>query len=132
MLLIDANLFLARDNTRDVHHLRAIELWEEIERGDYDSPFTTDYVFNEVVGVTFRKLGKERAIKLGEHLLKSIPTITIDGPMLRDAWNFFTQTELNLNVVDCTHLVAMKLANTISIATFDREFQKIKGITVIT
>ncbi len=72
MLFIDANVFLAYYNVRDVNHTRAVRLWGKLESGKYGDYFTSDYVFNEVVGVTFRKFGKESAVVLGKHILKNI------------------------------------------------------------
>lgn len=131
MLLIDANVFLAFDNIDDVHHQRALNLLAEIESGKYGDYFITDYVFNEVIGVTFRKLGQEKACKLGNNILQSTLLFNIDEHLLAEAWKVFTKTELALSLVDCTNVVAMDLVNTISIATFDQEFKKIKELNVI-
>jgi len=131
MLFIDANIFLAGDNLRDVHHNKAVELWKEIETGQYGNYFTTDYVFNEVMGVTGRKFGKERAVLLGEHILRSIFILNVDEHMLAQAWKIFSTTELHLNMTDCTHIAVMKASSVLFIATFDKEFTKISWMEVI-
>ncbi len=131
MIFIDANIFLAYDNQLDVHHTRAVKLWEEIESGKYEEGFISDYVFNEVVGVTFRKFDKERARMLGKNILKSMVLLNIDEHMLTEAWTIFRKTQLGLNLVDCTNLVALKAVSTIYIATFDEEFKNVSGIVVI-
>lgn len=131
MIFIDANLFLAYDNSRDVHHSRAMKLWKEIEANKYGQCFTSDYVFNEVVGVTLRKFGKERARLLGQYILKSIFMLNIDDHILLEAWELFLNTKLDLNLVDCTNLIAVKIADSKFIATFDKEFKKAAGFVVI-
>lgn len=128
MLLVDANVFLAYANNEDVHHARAIHLLSAVEKGKYGVLFTTDYVFNEVVGVTFRKRGKEQSVKIGETILKSTVILNIDDHQLQEAWRLFTKTQLKLNLVDCTNLIAMKIANTDTIATFDEEFKKVANV----
>ncbi len=128
MIFIDANIFIAYDNEKDVHHHQAKSLFEQIENGKYDHYFTTDYVFNEVVGVTLRKHGKERAIILGNQILESIFIINIDDHLLKQAWNLFNRSDLKLSLVDCTNLIVCKTANTQFIATFDKEFDKIEGL----
>lgn len=125
MLLVDANIFLAYENKDDVHHARATDLLNKIQGGMYGPWFITDYLFNEVVGVTFRKFGKERAVAIGEGLLKSAIILFIDEHQLQDAWKFFAGTTTRLNVVDCTNLIALKIANTNTIATLDEEFKKV-------
>lgn len=131
MIFIDANIFLAYDNLSDTNHKRALKIFEELESGKFGDYFTSDYVFNEIVGVTFRKKGKERAVLLGEQVLKSVLIITIDDHFLKEAWKIFSATKLNLNLVDCTNLVAMKIAGAEFIATLDKEFIQVKGVEVI-
>lgn len=131
MLFIDANIFLALDNLRDVQHNKATELWKEIETGKYENYFTTDYVFNEVMGVTYRKFGKERAVLLGESILRSIFIFHVDEHLLAAAWKIFSATKLGLNMTDCTHIAVMEATSVVAIATFDKEFTKVKEIQVI-
>ena len=131
MILIDANIFLAYDNLNDVNHTRALKILKEIESGKFGDFFTSDYIFNEVVGVTFRKKGKDRAVLLGEQILKSFLIINIDDHLLKEAWKIFSKTKLNLNLVDCTHLAAMKIIYVELIATLDKEFMNVPEIQVI-
>lgn len=131
MIFIDANIFLAYDNLNDANHKRALKIWGEIESGKFGDYFTSDYVFNEIVGVTFRKKGKERAVLLGEQVLKSILMINIGDHLLKKAWKIFFATKLNLNLVDCTNLAAMKIAGAELIATLDKDFIKADGVKVI-
>ena len=131
MIFIDANIFLAGDNLNDVNHTRALKILKEIESGKFGDYFTSDYVFNEIIGVTFRKKGKNRAVLLGEQILKSILMINIDDHLLKETWKIFSNTKLNLNLVDCTHLAAMKIINVELIATFDKEFMNMLEIQVI-
>ena len=131
MIFIDANIFLAYDNLNDVNHTRASKILKEIESGKFGDFFTSDYIFNEVVGVTFRKKGKDRAVLLGEQILKSFLIINIDDHLLKEAWKIFSNTKLNLNLVDCTHIAAMKIINVELIATLDKEFMNMPEIQVI-
>ena len=131
MIFIDASFFLAYENVADVHHKKAAVLWNEIISGKFENYVTSDYILNEVVGVTFRKFGKERAVKFGEHILKTIFMINIDDHLLKESWKIFSKTELKLNLVDCTNLIAAKMADAEFIATFDNEFNKIDNIKVI-
>lgn len=131
MIFVDANIFLAYDNTKDAHHQKAFKILLEIGQGLHGRPFTSDYVLNEVVGVTFRKKGKERAVFIGEQIMKSFLIINNDDHILKEAWELFRRTESNLNLVDCTNVIVTHLAKAGKIATFDEEFNKIKSIEVI-
>ncbi len=111
--------------------MRAIECWQALETGKYGPLFTSDYIFNEVIGVTTRKVGKKHAIIIGEKIIASIFIINIDDHLLRNAWDFFVKTKSAFNLVDCTTVVTTQLGSMEYIATFDKEFEKIKEITVI-
>ncbi|MBI2667028.1 type II toxin-antitoxin system VapC family toxin [Candidatus Woesearchaeota archaeon] len=130
MIFIDANIFLAYDNKDDVQHKKAIAIWKEIEEGMFGRPITSDYILNEVVGVTFRKKGKQKALVLGEGIFKSMVIVNIDEHLLSEAWKFFSATELSLNLVDCTNVVVTKTVGAEHIATFDKEFQKLKTLNI--
>ncbi len=131
MIFIDANIFIACDNKDDVHHNRAQKLFQEIENGKYGHYFTSDYIFNEVVGVTFRKLGKERARVLGTQIIHSIPMINVDDHLLKQSWNAFSESNSKLNLVDFTNVTICKIAKAENIATFDKEFLKEGDLKVI-
>ncbi len=131
MIFIDANVFLAYDNKDDVHHNLAHQLFQEIEQGKYGHYFTSDYVFNEVVGVTFRKLGKERASIVGKMIIDAISLVNIDDHLLKQAWNFFLENDSKLNLVDCTNIIICKITKAENIATFDKEFSKVKELKVV-
>ena len=131
MIFIDANIFLSYYNEDDVHHNKAIKIFKEIDEGKYGDSLTSDYVFNEVVGVTFRKKGKEKALKLGNKILNTIFMINIDINEIRTAWDFFNKNQLTFNLVDCTNISIMNKLEIKNIATFDKEFKKVKKIKVI-
>jgi len=130
MIFIDANVFLSYDNCDDVHHARALDVWAKIASGTFGECFTSDYVLNEVVGVTLRKRDKRRAVTLGRQILHSILVVNVDDHILKRAWRLFTSTKLNLSLVDCTNIVVMEMVSSASIATFDKAFHK-AGVPVV-
>jgi len=130
MILLDANVFIAFENKEDVHHQRAQEIFEGIDAGKLGKAFTTDYVFNEVIGVIYRKRGKERATAFGDYMRASVCIFVVDEHILSESWDFFKKTKLTLNFVDCTIVTVAGITNAISIATFDKEFSKVENINV--
>ncbi len=131
MIFIDANIFIAYDNIDDVHHKSAKNIFQNIDEGMYGDPISSDYVFNEVVGVVYRKFGKERALIIGEFLIASVVLLPIHDHMINESWALFKHSPFSLNLVDCSHLIAMKSTKITSIATFDKEFLKIPTIQTI-
>src|SRR3989338_4258969 len=122
MILIDASVFLAYDNVDDVHHLRAVLIMQNVEKGIYGNYFTSDHILQEVVGVTFRKKGKERALLLGNQIFKTMFLFNITDHTLKEGWGYFADTKYSLSLVDCTSIVLCKKSKVEYIATFDKEF----------
>ena len=131
MIFVDASLFLAYYGTKDVLHKNAKELWPKIESDVYGPTFTSDYVFNEVVGVVRRKVGKEAACILGNQIKETTVIVNIDNHMFEESWRLFNKTETELSLVDCSSIIVCTLAKTKHIATFDKEFKKIEEIEVV-
>ncbi|HSU72994.1 MAG TPA: PIN domain-containing protein [Candidatus Binatia bacterium] len=128
MIVLDASVALGLANSTDVHHARAKTLLSELQ-SDGSRLLLTDYVFNEIIGVMLRKVGKKKAMAFGEYLLQSTFIAHTDGAMLKDAWSLFTKTTLGLSLVDCALVVTAKRAHAKGIATFDNEFKR-AGIAV--
>lgn len=131
MIFVDASFFLAYDNINDIYHGKSVKLFLDIEAEKYGPYFTSDYILNEVIGVTLRKAGKKRALIIGNQILKSVIVLNIDDHILIEGWRLFSQTKFNFNLVDCTSIVAMKIANAKYVATFDKEFKLVKDIKVV-
>src|SRR3989344_9451196 len=126
MIFVDANIFIAHQNKEDVHHKRALEIMKDIENQSYGPAFISDYVFNEVVGITCRKKGKSDAVLAGEKMKRSMSIFNIDEHVLENAWNFFQETAFNFNLVDCTNINIVRTMEVEYIATFDKEFLKME------
>lgn len=131
MIFIDASVFVAFGNEKDVHHKRALQLFEEIEQGKYGLHFTSDYVFNETVGVINRKVSREKAIVLGDYIKESTLIINITNEVLDLTWATFKESQDKLSLVDWSIVTVMDLEKIEFLATFDKEFLKIKTIKVI-
>ena len=118
-ILLDASFLVALENTDDIHHKRARELWESLAN---EQKVISDYVFDEIIGVTLRKVGKDRARILGGRIIETVPLLMIDKELFKEAWELFKKE--NLSFTDCTLVVLAKLGK-LSIATFDKELRKV-------
>jgi len=116
-ILLDACFLLAYDNEADIHHQKARSMWKEFKDQQI---FISDYVFDEIMGVTRRKLGHERATIIGDHILQTIPLIMIDNHLFKESWQLFKKEKLSFT--DCTIIVLARLGK-LSIATFDKELR---------
>ena len=130
-ILVDASVFYAFFNVKDIFHIPAQKIMKEIIEHKYGVGLITDYLFDEIVTVAMRKLDKEKAIQLGNNILSSELFLEpIDDETFRQAWILFQSTS-HLGFTDCTNLAFMKLFGITKIATFDKAFKNVKGIEVI-
>ena len=130
-VLLDTSFIIAFDNERDVHHKNAAIIWNKIAKMDYGQYFISDHIFDEVIGVSLRRIGKEKTLGLCNKIIKSIPIINVDNQLFKESWNLFKESNLNLSFTDCTNIILTRLFKSNKIASFDEDFNKIKGIEVI-
>jgi predicted nucleic acid-binding protein len=129
-IIIDAGIFCAYGNQKDIHHKKAVRIMSEIAKNTYGVETTTDYIMDEVLGVISRKISREKAIEVGDEIWNSMPVTCIDDHLFVKAWFLFKKSK-NLSLTDCTILSLMKQCNIEYIATFDKAFKKIKRIKIV-
>ncbi|MDE1767021.1 MAG: type II toxin-antitoxin system VapC family toxin [Thaumarchaeota archaeon] len=110
-----------------------MRILRDIAEKKYGTAFITDYVFNETVTVSMirmKDLGKVR--RIGNYLLDSLKLIRVEEDVFLDAWRIFqSQKGTRLGFTDCTTIAAMGHNGTNNIATFDKDFTKMNGISCI-
>jgi len=133
MIFLDTSFIIAFYNTRDENHVKAKNMIPDIVNSKYGPLYTSDYVFDETVTVAFVRLRNlRRAIRIGEYLRKSVGLIEVASQNFEDAWRIFKkQKETDFSFTDCTSISIIKRMNIRNIATFDRDFLKLKEVNVI-
>ena len=133
MIFLDTSVIVAYQNTDDARHADALKLFSELEKGSYAGGLVTDYIVLETVTVVKRLMGHEAAVETGEALLGAGDiTVMRSTRLFPHAWREFrARAGTGLSFVDASSLAAMKLAGVNRIASFDREFRKVKGIEVM-
>ena len=133
MIFLDSSVIVAYRNQDDANHADALRLFSELQKGRYAGGLVTDYIVLETVTVVKRLMGHEAAVETGEALLGAGDiTVMRSTQLFPHAWREFkARSTTGLSFVDASNLAAMKLAGVTRIATFDREFRKIKGIEVV-
>src|SRR3989338_5823824 len=128
--LLDANVLCAYANLDDLHHDRAGHLLSRL-LSSRETLYLSDYVFDEVMGVITRKVHKKAALTFGKFLLGSELFVvhTTEAVFLR-AWDIF-QEKNTFSFTDCILLALHDLFGITSIITFDRKFQRVKDLTVL-
>jgi len=130
MILVDTNVLVAYWNIRDSCHDRAVALVNRISQGVYGPAFITDYVFDEAVTVCSIRTSQQDAKQFGDALLQSLRIAKITEIIFLDSWAIYKKHP-RFSFTDCTNLSVMDELSIKTITTFDKEFKKIKNISVI-
>ncbi|MBS7612124.1 type II toxin-antitoxin system VapC family toxin [Candidatus Bathyarchaeota archaeon] len=133
MILLDSTLIVAYSNEADENHAKALQVVKDLDRGRYGTPVITDYIFDEVVTVMLiRTKSVEKVFELGETLLNSTLLLRIDEHMFSLAWSIFKeQKKPTFSFTDCTNIAVCRVNGISNIATFDEDFQKLEGYTIV-
>lgn len=133
MIILDTSFIVAFYNTRDENHQKAVGLMQDIINGKYGRLYVTDYIFDEIVTVIFIRLKNlSKTVKIGEIIKKSTELLEVERPDFENAWEFFKKQKMTtFSFTDCTTLEIMKRKDINNIATFDKDFKKIKEVNVI-
>ena len=133
MILLDTSFLIAYFNQRDENHQKAINLVKNIVDQKFGSLYTTDYIFNETVTVSLiRMKSLERAKSIGNILLKALEMIQIGEGVFLEAWKIFqSQKGTRFGFTGCTTIATMRHGGINNIATFDKDFTKIREINCI-
>ena len=133
MILLDSSFIIAYSNEIDENHNKAFQIVKDIDKGKYGTPIITDYIFDEVVTVVLIKTKNlAKVIELGETLLNATSLFKVDEDTFKLAWNIFkAQLKPSLSFIDCTTIALCRINGISNIATFDKNFYKLKEFKAI-
>ncbi len=131
-IFVDTGIFVGFVNKKDRDHARAMQLVDELRKGRYGIPYTSDYVFDEAVTVALvrtRRVGL--GISAGCLILGSkdsgVPAfarlVRVDEQIFNEAWrNFCGGKKPNLSFTDYTSLGLARSYGGGMIMSFDDGF----------
>jgi hypothetical protein len=132
---VDTGVFVAFANVKDRDHAAAEELVDRIRRGELGVPYTSDYVFDEVVTTALSRTGNpDLAVRAGSLILGSPESsvkplarlLRVDAAAFSDAWAAFrSKRSRGLSFTDQTTVALMRQAGIDSLVSFDSGFDGI-------
>ncbi len=133
MVVLDSSFIIAYHNARDVHHKAAVRAMDELATGNWGRALLLEYVFLEVATVLSARRGLSVASSVGAALLQAgeIDFVPCSELFLDALETFRNQTGSKFSFTDAAIVVVARRQGVGVIASFDRDFQNIKGITVI-
>jgi predicted nucleic acid-binding protein len=128
--VIDSGVWIAAFNKKDVHHQQGRLIISAVTDGKLVEPRITDYIFNEVVTYTRKKLGFEVSLKIANALLDSshVKMLVVDESMFMSSFHIFQKYDA-LSFTDANIVVVMKNLRLKWLYSFDSGFDGVKKIT---
>jgi predicted nucleic acid-binding protein len=133
LIVLDTSFIVAFHNSRDVHHAAAKPVMDDIVSGKWGQALILEYVFLEVATVLLARRGLSAASSVASALLQAreVDFVPCSELFLDTLETFRTQSKTELSFADAAILTAARKFNAGTIATFDREFGKIKSIATV-
>ncbi len=133
MIVLDSSFIIAYHNTHDLHHAAARPVMEEIISGKWGQPLLLEYVFLEVVTVLLARRGLPVASNVASILLQAqeLDFVPCSELFLESLETFRAQGTAGLSFTDAAIVTVARREDVGVVATFDRDFRNIEGITVV-
>ena len=126
MIFVDSTYFIARLNKKDKFYERAVELEPQLNE--------KRYINNAVLVETldsFISCGGQNADGLFNYLNDMNELIVLNEKDYLAAIDLFGDYDFSISFSNCTILQSMKNLGIDKIASFDDDFSKVEGLTVI-
>ena len=126
MIFIDTSFLLAILIKSDINHNKALELSDTF----YENKMINSTVLTETLNL-FTGIGGKIGISLYNNLNNMFDIDYLTKNDYDDAIEIYLSYNSSINYSDCTILKSMQKYNINKIATFDSDFNKIKGLDII-
>lgn len=133
MIVLDTSFLVACHNAADVHHEAARGAMQDLLGGRWGRGVLLEYVVIEVATVLLARVGLSPATRVVSILLEARELDFVPcSDLFRETLDTFRlQTGTRLSFVDAAIVAAARRLETSAIATFDRDFAVVPGITVV-
>jgi len=133
LIFLDSSSIIAYKNADDINHKKAVDIFQKLNAGEYGVGVISEFVFSEVTTVLALRKSMGTAKEVGNVLLEAREIeIMKASDVFEVSWEIFTNQEnTGLSFVDASNLACMKLKKIRKIATFDKNFVKIRSVEVV-
>ena len=132
-IFLDTSFLISYFNEDDHNHTKATFLMEKVTSDYYGTLYISDYIFDEYVTVLLARIKNLSIVSsCAENVKEGVHMISVEQQDFDDAWTFFKkQKGTLLSFTDCVSVVLMKKHRIKDMATFDKEFERLKQLSVI-
>ncbi len=133
MIFLDSSVIIAYKNADDINHKKASDIFQKLNAGAYGMGVISEFVFSEVTTVLALRKSMDAAREVGNILLEAREIeIMKASEVFEKSWGIFTHQEnTGLSFTDASNLACMEMRGIKKIATFDKDFVKIKSVEVV-
>ncbi len=133
MIFIDSSAIIAYKNADDKNHEKAANIFQKLNAGEYGIGVISEFVFSEVTTVLALQKSMEAAKEVGNVLLEAKEIeIMKASEVFERTWEIFSnQEKIGLSFVDASNLACMEKRRIMKIATFDRDFLRMRAVEVV-
>ncbi len=110
-----------------------MDIFQKLNAGDYGVGVISEFVFSEVATVLALRKSIEAAKEVGNILLEAREIeIMRASEVFERSWEIFSNQEnTDLSFVDASNLACMEMRKIRKIATFDKDFVRIRSVEVV-
>jgi predicted nucleic acid-binding protein len=132
VIVLDSSFIIAFHNINDVHHAAAARTMVRLAGGEWGEAVLLEYVFLEVLTVLRARRGKEVATEVAERLLQAREVEFVPcSDLFLDAHRTFRREDAPLSFADAAIVTVARRERHGYVATFDKDFRSVSGVTVI-
>jgi len=133
LIFLDSSAIIAYKNADDINHKKAVDIFQKLNAGEYRIGVISEFVFSEVTTVLALRKSLEAAKEVGDVLLEAKEIeIVKASEVFERSWDIFTNQEnTGFSFVDASNLACMEMRKIRKIATFDKDFLRIKKVEVV-
>jgi predicted nucleic acid-binding protein len=133
LLILDSSFLIAFHNKQDAHHSAAARVMEDLLGGKFGQALLLEYVFLEVVTVLLARRGLPVATSVAQALLnaREVEFVPCSEFFTEVFETFSSQKKTSLSFTDAAIVTMAKRQSGAFIATFDKDFRSIEGISVV-
>lgn len=134
MIVIDSSVLVSYWVEDDVNNSKAINTINRIAKGKFGNAAVSDYIFDETLTAILQKTKSvDKAVEAGNYINNSMRVLRVSDYEFEDAWTLFKgQRGTKFSFTDCSIMSLMKGQGFSNIATFDKEFDDVRNINVVT
>lgn len=133
MIVLDSSFLVAYHNRRDVHHEAAAAVMERLVAGEWGVGLLLEYVFLEVVTVLLARRGLDAAVRVASILLRArdVEFVPSSDMFLDVMETFRAQRQGRLSFTDAAIVTVARHRDARFVATFDRDFRQVEGLSLV-